>query len=167
MLARYPSAFSAARGYHRPENIYFNILDASSPVDVSFTINNGGIRIMMCIFDLASPSINQTVKVFVGGLGMNVFMCSFNILGSELSSKDTVLSADRSKFGGEEELKNLVVGVYGWEGETSYGVLLEKGNAISPSGYGRCARGQIEGLPSANAVRESGIQPKFSRSGFI
>ncbi|KAJ8516992.1 hypothetical protein ONZ45_g5751 [Pleurotus djamor] len=162
MLASSPHAFNVERdNVERFSAIHFNIFDTSHQVDVSFTVNNGGIRIMMCLIDLGDPSIAETITFDLADdaeMGSDGVPCHFKCPGNALG---TITVPALPCHVSHDSCKHLTVAIYGWHGQTSYGVLLEKGNHMSLSGYRRTSWGEIVKLPTADDILESGIKPQW------
>ncbi|KAJ8517000.1 hypothetical protein ONZ45_g5749 [Pleurotus djamor] len=159
MLASSPQAFNGQREDLVFPTIRFNIFDASSQVDVSFTVNNGGIRIMMCLFDLGSPSIAKTMTFDRDdGTEWAYIPCHFKCFGQTLG---TITLFAHPFHVSADSCKQLTVSIYGWSGQTSYGVLLEQGNDTSRAGYKRCSWGEVVKLPTADEILKSGIKPQW------
>ncbi|KAJ8502969.1 hypothetical protein ONZ45_g11268 [Pleurotus djamor] len=153
MLAADPSSFPTN---DNPPLIYFNIFSPSSraQVDESFTINNAGMRIMICLFHLRSPVIAKTISV--SGSSCELQLLADKAQGLQLDTRLVLRSSNDNlpaNFG--VLLKYNVIGVYGWSGSTSYGVLLR--NQYPSFTYTRDIELSIDRLPSKEAFLNSGV----------
>ncbi|KAJ8514772.1 hypothetical protein ONZ45_g7716 [Pleurotus djamor] len=135
-LDEVPTTSIDIRAYaHEP--IHFDIFDLSSPVDESFTFNNNGIRVMMYIFDLASPPIKLTRRS-QPMLNTNDLYGRSKISYSLLSREsDTTIELKHTVTDLEIWNRDAVIAIYGWVGEVSQAVVLERGNRVSRRGYSR------------------------------
>ncbi|KAJ8514982.1 hypothetical protein ONZ45_g7550 [Pleurotus djamor] len=141
--------------------ISFDIFD-SPPADVSFTINNGRMYIMMCLFDLASSSIAESITAVEDSWSAGKFNWHLRILDVKDAEprSDTHLSGYSSRSSRIPTLNDFTIGIYGWTGTVSHGVLLckeKKGTAYRRATFAP----NIVKLPSSYAILESGIQPQW------
>ncbi|KAJ8518481.1 hypothetical protein ONZ45_g4467 [Pleurotus djamor] len=139
MLACSPKVFKASRsivqgvGFGDEEVLAHENLDE----DDSFTFTNSGLRIMMWIFP-----VTLTATAY-----LREYTCS-------IASSDDTAVRGHGLEGLQQQSSRVFVGIFGYNKETVYAVLLQRGTGSSARGYKRLTYVQFLKIPGFSTIQK-------------